>query len=68
VLSDTAGSYVYLVNSKNQVERRAITTGNVDANGVAILSGLSGQEAVVLSAGPFLNVGQKVAPRRQAAR
>ena len=68
VLSDAEGSYVYLVNSKNQVERRAVKTGNVDASGVAILSGLSGQEAVVLSAGPFLNVGQKVAPRRQAAR
>ena len=68
VLSDTEGSYVYLVNSQNQVERRAVKTGNVDANGVAILSGLSGQEAVVLSAGPFLNVGQKVAPRRQAVR
>jgi RND family efflux transporter MFP subunit len=68
VLSDPAGSYVYVVNSKNEIERRAIKTGNVDATGVAVLSGLSGQEAVVLSAGPFLNVGQKVAPRRQAAR
>jgi HlyD family secretion protein len=29
---------------------------------------LSGQEAVVLSAGPFLNPGQKVSPKRQAAR
>jgi hypothetical protein len=35
---------------------------------VTIVEGLSGQEAVVLSAGPFLNPGQKVSPRRQAAR
>ena len=48
--------------------RRAIKVGNVDSAGVTIVSGLSGQEAVVLSAGPFLNPGQKVSPRRQAAR
>ena len=36
--------------------------------GVAIISGLSGQEAVVQSAGAFLNPGQKVLPRRAAAR
>jgi hypothetical protein len=35
---------------------------------VTIAEGLSGNEAVVLSAGPFLNPGQKVKPRRQAAR
>ena len=33
-----------------------------------MLAGLSGNEAVVLSAGPFLNPGQKVNPKRQAAR
>ena len=68
VLSDQSGNYVYIINAKNEVERRAIKIGNVDSNGVTIVEGLSGQEAVVLSAGPFLNVGQKVAPRRQAAR
>jgi HlyD family secretion protein len=35
---------------------------------VTIVSGLSGNEAVVLSAGPFLNPGQKINPKRQAAR
>jgi hypothetical protein len=35
---------------------------------VTVASGLSGNEAVVLSAGPFLNPGQKVNPRRQASR
>ncbi|MCY7270793.1 MAG: efflux RND transporter periplasmic adaptor subunit [Sphingomonas bacterium] len=68
VLSDQAGNYVYLINAKNQVERRAVKIGSVDSQGVTILTGLSGQESVVLSAGPFLNVGQKVAPRRQSAR
>jgi hypothetical protein len=39
----------------------------VDDNGVTIAAGLSGNEPVVMSAGPFLNPGQKVNPRRQAA-
>ena len=68
VLSDDAGNYVYIVNAKNEVERRNIKIGAVNDNGVAIAAGLSGNEAVVLSAGPFLNPGQKVNPKRQAAR
>ena len=67
VLSDEKGNYVYIVNAKNEVERRPIKIGSVDDNGVTIAEGLSGQESVVLSAGPFLNPGQKVAPKRQAA-
>lgn len=68
VLSDEKGNYVYIINSKNEVERRPIKIGSVDDEGVTIAEGLSGQEAVVLSAGPFLNPGQKVSPKRQAAR
>ncbi len=63
VLSDSKGNYVYVVNPKNEVERRDITIGNVDNRGVTIAEGLSGQEQVVLSAGPFLNPGQKVHPK-----
>jgi RND family efflux transporter MFP subunit len=68
VLSDAQGNYVYILNAKNEVERRAIKVGSIDDEGVTVVEGLSGQEAVVLSAGAFLNPGQKVAPRRQAAR
>jgi len=68
VLSDEQGNYTYVVNTKNVVERRPITIGSVDQTGVTIASGLSGNEAVVLSAGPFLNPGMKVNPRREAAR
>lgn len=68
VLSDEKGNYVYIVNGKNEVERREIKIGTVDDNGVTIAQGISGNEAVVLSAGPFLNPGQKVNPRRQAPR
>ncbi len=68
VLSDEKGNYVYIINAKNEVERRNVRIGGVDDSGVTIAEGLSGQEAVVLSAGPFLNPGQKVSPKRQAAR
>jgi len=68
VLSDDNGNYVYIVNAKNEVERRNVQIGSVDDAGVTIAAGLSGNEAVVLSAGPFLNPGQKVKPNRQAAR
>jgi RND family efflux transporter MFP subunit len=68
VMSDAQGNYVYVLNAKNEVERRDIKVGSIDDEGVTVVAGLSGQEAIVLSAGAFLNPGQKVAPRRQAAR
>ena len=68
VLTDADGNYVYLVNAKNEVERRAVKIGEVSDAGATILQGLNGTEAVVLSAGPFLNPGQKINPKRQAAR
>ena len=68
VLSDENGNYVYLINGKNEVERRGVKIGQVNDSGVSIAQGLSGSESIVLSAGPFLNPGQKVAPVRRAAR
>jgi HlyD family secretion protein len=68
VLSDDKGNYVYVINAKNEVERRDVQIGTVNQNGVTIAAGLSGNESVVLSAGPFLNPGQKVKPNRQRAR
>lgn len=67
VLSDDRGNYVYIVNGNNEIERRDIQIGTVSENGVTIVSGLSGNEAVILSAGPFLNPGQKVKAKREAA-
>ncbi len=67
VLSDAKGNYVYVINGKNEVERRDVRVGTVNDTGVTIVQGLTGQEAIVVSAGPFLNPGQKVAPKRQAA-
>ena len=62
VLSDEKGNYVYIINGKNEVERRDIKIGSVNDNGVTIAAGLSGNEAVVLSAGPFLNPGSEGEP------
>jgi RND family efflux transporter MFP subunit len=67
VLSDSKGSYVYVVNGRNMVERRGVKVGTVSEAGVTIAEGLSGQEAVVMSAGPFLNPGQRIRPRRVAS-
>lgn len=68
VLSDAKGNYVYVINARNEVERRDVRVGTVSDSGVTIAEGLTGQEAIVVSAGPFLNPGQKVAPKRQAAQ
>jgi RND family efflux transporter MFP subunit len=68
VLSDEKGSFVYVLSPSNEVVRRDIQVGSVSSEGVAITAGLNGQERVVLSAGAFLNPGQKVKPTRAAAR
>ena len=62
IMSDSQGSYVYVVGQGNKIERRAVKTGTVTDEGTAIVSGLSGTERVVLRAGGFLNPGDKVRP------
>lgn len=66
ILSDERGTYVYVVNASNKVERRPVKTGAVTSAGIAVVEGLSGQERVVLRAGGFLNPGQTVKPQRRA--
>lgn len=67
VQSDTHGNYVYLINRENKVERRDVRVGEVNDRGVAIASGLIGNERVVESAGAFLNPGQRVRPELRRA-
>lgn len=64
VQSDDKGNYVYIIDSSNKVVRRDVKVGDVGDSGVTIMSGLSGQERVVLSAGAFLNPGETVVPQR----
>ncbi|MFZ3482771.1 efflux RND transporter periplasmic adaptor subunit [Sphingomonas sp. 3-13AW] len=62
VLSDGQGNYVYVLDAKEQVQRRTVKVGEVSDAGVAIADGLDGSERVVVSAGAFLNPGQKIKP------
>lgn len=62
VMHDEKSSYVYIVGADNKAQRRDVQTGDVSDEGVVILSGLMGNEKVVLSAGGFLNPGDKVTP------
>lgn len=64
IQSDPKGSFVYIVDSHNKVVRRDVTVGDVTDAGVTVLSGLTGQEAVVVSAGAFLNPGKSIIPQR----
>ncbi|CAN5233437.1 efflux RND transporter periplasmic adaptor subunit [soil metagenome] len=64
VQSDTKGNYVYVVGADRKVARRDVKVGDVSDTGVTILSGLNGEEQVVLSAGGFLNPGEAVIPTR----
>ncbi|MPT49170.1 MAG: efflux RND transporter periplasmic adaptor subunit [Sphingobium sp.] len=65
VQNDDKGSYVYIVNAKDVVERRNVKVGQVSSAGVSVTDGLTGQEKVVVLAGGFLNPGQKVKPEIQ---
>ena len=67
ILSDDKGNYVYIVDNKNKVVRRPVTTGVVTPKGIAVTQGLAGNERVVLRAGGFLNPGETVRPHRQAS-
>ncbi|AJP74630.1 efflux RND transporter periplasmic adaptor subunit [Sphingomonas hengshuiensis] len=65
IQSDAQGNFVYTLNAKNEAVRVPVTLGEVSEAGVAIASGLAGNERVVLTAGAFLNPGQKVIPNLQ---
>jgi multidrug efflux pump subunit AcrA (membrane-fusion protein) len=67
VQSGPEGSFVLVVGKDNKVERRAVKVGSVSDAGVAIASGLNGNERVVVLAGAFLNPGDTVKPVLQKA-
>src|SRR3546814_3812608 len=70
VQSEGGQNYVYIVGKDDKVIRRNVTTGEVSDAGVAIAGGLDGSERVVVSAGAFLNPGDKVKPilQKRASR
>ena len=65
VQQDDKGNYVYIVDKDNKVARKAVKTGGITPDGVAIASGLNGTEKIVLFAAGFLNPGETVKPEKQ---
>jgi RND family efflux transporter MFP subunit len=65
VQSDEKGNFAFIITKDKKVERRDVKVGDVSDAGITILSGLSGNEQVVLTAGAFLNPGETVVPIRQ---
>lgn len=63
IMSDANGNFVYVVDSANKVQRRAVKTGAISDSGIAVIEGLSGSERVVLRAGAFLSAGETVRPK-----
>jgi RND family efflux transporter MFP subunit len=68
IQSDEQGSFVFIVNRQNRVERRNVKTGIVTEEGIAIVQGLTGAERVILRAGGFVNEGDKVNPVTSGGR
>ena len=67
IQSDDKGNFVFVLGAGDKVQRRAVTLGEASDDGVAIASGLTGDEQVVTSAGAFLNPGQRIKPLPQKA-
>jgi HlyD family secretion protein len=60
VLTDTNGSYVYIVGADNKATRRAVSVAETSEQGVVIAAGLTGTEQVVTTAAGFLRPGEQV--------
>lgn len=62
ILSDERGSYVFIANANNKVERRDVELGMISDNGIVIAFGLDGSERIIARAGGFLTEGETVRP------
>jgi HlyD family secretion protein len=67
VLADEKGSYVFIINDKNEVERRKVSVIDTTAAGVVIGAGLTGSERIVTTAAGFLREGERVSAVLQRA-
>lgn len=63
IQNDDRGAFVFVVDDKNRVHRRAIKLGLVSDGGITVAEGLDGSERVVLRAGGFLFEDDEVKPR-----
>jgi len=62
VQTDDRGNFVFVIGADHKAARRQVKVGDVTPEGLPILSGLTGKEKVVLSAGAFLSPGDAVVP------
>ncbi len=67
VLTDEKGSYVFVVNSDDKIERRPVHVSGMVENGVTIADGVNPTDRIVATAGAFLQVGESVKPVPSAA-
>lgn len=68
IMSDSQGTYVYVVDDKNHVVRRPVRVSGTIEAGAVIASGITGNERIISTAGPFLRDGEAVtiAPAAEA--
>jgi HlyD family secretion protein len=60
VLADEHGSFVFVVDQKSQVRRRAVDASSTHPDGILLTSGLTRGDRVVATAGAFLREGDTV--------
>lgn len=60
VLSDQEGDYVFVVNSKDIVERRSIVKGPLEGTDRAVPEGVTASDRVVINGIPNIRIGQQV--------
>jgi RND family efflux transporter MFP subunit len=64
---DQQGSYVFIVNEQNVVERRSVETGPLVDNRRAIEEGLKGMEWIIVKGFMRATPGRQVSPAREGA-
>lgn len=60
IFRDDTGSFVYVLNSANKVERRYVVTGKMVGDLWIVNSGLKTGDKVIVNGGLKINVGEKV--------
>jgi len=64
VMNSEGQSYVLTVNTNNKVEKTPVTLGIHGADRIAVLSGLSDQQSVIVSGQANYQIGQQVLPKQ----
>ena len=60
VMSDSQGTYVFIVDDNNHVAKRRVRVSGTIEAGAVIAEGITGRERIISTAGPFLRDGEAV--------